>query len=100
MATIRPMAECSRIGVSPDAHLEAVQDPNASISLSRSITKEKLADPEFKTHGCRDWSLSLLARQHGSQKPEFGFHFRGIGHGIGDLLAKEFTIPLAKPVNR
>lgn len=44
--------------------------------------------------------LPLLAREHGSQKPEFSFHFRGIGHGIRDFLAKEFAIPLAKPVNR
>src|ERR1035438_10004008 len=41
----------------------------------------------------------LLPRQHGRQKPEFGLHFGGIGHSIGDFLAKEFAIPLAKPVN-
>lgn|ERR1019366_8548231 len=28
-----------------------------------------------------------------------GLHFGGIGHRIGDFLAKEFAIPLAKPVN-
>ena len=39
-------------------------------------------------------------RQHSRQKPEFGIHIRGVGYGIGDFLAKEFTIPLAKPVNR
>src|SRR5262245_47240870 len=37
----------------------------------------------------------LLPRQHGCQKPEFGLHFARIGHRIGDLLAKEFAIPLA-----
>jgi hypothetical protein len=42
---------------------------------------------------------ALLPRQHGRQKPEFGLHFGGIGHSIGDFLAKEFAIPLAKPVN-
>jgi len=41
----------------------------------------------------------LLPRKHGRQKPEFGLHFDGIGHSIGDFLAKEFAIPLAKPVN-
>ena len=45
-------------------------------------------------------SLSvLLSRQHGRQKPEFGLHFDGIGYSIGDFLAKEFAIALAKPVN-
>src|SRR5688572_5093600 len=48
----------------------------------------------------RLWSLPLLARQHGSQKSEFGFHFCGIGHRIRDFLSKEFAISLAKPVNR
>src|SRR5262245_47279649 len=41
----------------------------------------------------------LLPRQHGCQKPEFGLHFVRIGHRIGDLLAKEFAIPLAQPMN-
>jgi hypothetical protein len=45
-------------------------------------------------------SLLLVSRQRGGQKPEFGLHFSGIGHSISDLLAKEFAIPLAKPVNR
>jgi hypothetical protein len=27
------------------------------------------------------------------------FHIGGIDHGIRDFLAKEFAIPLAKPVN-
>ena len=40
----------------------------------------------------------LLPRQHGRQKPELGLHFGRIGHCIGDSLAKEFAIPLAKPV--
>jgi hypothetical protein len=44
--------------------------------------------------------LALFARRHGSQKPQFGLHFRGIGHSIRDLLAQEFAIPLAKSVNR
>jgi hypothetical protein len=43
--------------------------------------------------------LLLLFRQHGRQKPEFGPHFGGIDHSIGDFLAKELAIPLAKPVN-
>jgi hypothetical protein len=34
----------------------------------------------------------LLPREHGRQKPEFGLHFGGIGHSIGDFLAKEFAI--------
>ena len=42
---------------------------------------------------------TLFSGQHGRQKPEFGLHFRGIGDSIGDFLAKEFAIPLAKPVN-
>src|SRR6185437_3541565 len=51
------------------------------------------------TAGC--WPTTrLIARQHGSQKPEFRFYFCGIGHGIRDFLSKEFAIPLAKPVNR
>src|SRR5262249_1720500 len=43
--------------------------------------------------------LPLFACQHGSQESEFGFHFGRIGHRIGDLLAKEFAIPLAQPMN-
>src|SRR5262245_63266657 len=31
--------------------------------------------------------------------PELGFHISGIEHSIRDFLAKEFAIPLAKPVN-
>jgi hypothetical protein len=41
----------------------------------------------------------LLPHVHGRQIPEFGFHFCGIGYSIRDFLAKELTIPLAKPVN-
>src|SRR5436190_1845145 len=32
--------------------------------------------------------------------PELGFHLGGIAHGIRDFPAKEFAIPLSKPVNR
>ena len=42
---------------------------------------------------------TLLPGQRGRQIPEFGLHFGGIGYNIGDLLSKEFAIPLAKPVN-
>jgi hypothetical protein len=49
---------------------------------------------------CGLLSLRLIARQHGSQKSEFGFHFCGIGNSIRDFLSKEFAISLAKPVNR
>jgi hypothetical protein len=41
----------------------------------------------------------LLPREHGRQKPEFGLHFRGIGNGVCDFLAKDFAIAPAKPVN-
>ena len=41
----------------------------------------------------------LFPREHGREMLELGFHIRGIGHSIRDLLAKEFAIPLAKPVN-
>jgi hypothetical protein len=41
----------------------------------------------------------LLLREHRRQIPEFGLHFRGIGHRIRDFLAKEVAIPLAEPVN-
>ena len=44
--------------------------------------------------------LSLVARQHRSQKSEFRLHFGGIGDSIRDFLTKEFAIPLAKPVDR
>ena len=44
--------------------------------------------------------LLLISGQRGSQKPEFGLHFGGIVHGIRDFLAKEFAVPLAKPVYR
>jgi hypothetical protein len=44
-------------------------------------------------------SEPLLPRQNGFQIPEFGFHFAGIGHSIGDFLAEELAVPLAKPVN-
>src|ERR1051326_8718219 len=42
----------------------------------------------------------LLRGERGRQIAEFGFYFGRVGHGIRDLLAKEFAIPLAKPVNR
>lgn len=42
----------------------------------------------------------LFPRKRCRQIAEFGLHFGGIGYGIRDLLAKEFTVPLAKPVNR
>ena len=45
-------------------------------------------------------SRPLLPRQYGRQKPEFGLHFRGICHGIGDFLTEEFAISLPQPVNR
>ena len=45
-------------------------------------------------------ALLLISRQRASQKPEFGLHLRRIGHSIRDFLAKEFAIPLSKPVNR
>jgi hypothetical protein len=39
------------------------------------------------------WPASrLLARQHGSEKPEFRFHFAGIAHSIRDFLSKEFAM--------
>ena len=41
----------------------------------------------------------LLPRQHGRQKPEFGLHLGGIGHSIGDFLAKEVAISLPEPMN-
>ena len=37
--------------------------------------------------------------QRGNQKPEFGLHFRRIGPSVGDFLAEELAIALAKPVN-
>ena len=43
---------------------------------------------------------ALPPRQRGRQKPEFGLHFGGVGDSVRDFLAKEFAIPLAKPVNR
>ena len=43
--------------------------------------------------------LALLAGEHGHQITEFRLYFRGIGHSIRDFLAKEFAVPLAKPVN-
>src|SRR5690349_11416453 len=48
------------------------------------------------------WAASigqLFPREHGRQMPELGFHIGGIDHSIRDFLAKEFAIPLAKPVN-
>jgi hypothetical protein len=42
----------------------------------------------------------LFPHEHGRQMPELGFHIGGISHSIRNFLAKEFAIPLAKPVNR
>jgi hypothetical protein len=47
-------------------------------------------------HGYRG---SLPPGKYGSQKAEFRIHFGGVGHSLRDFLAKEFAIPLAKPVN-
>ena len=44
--------------------------------------------------------LPLLPREDGRQKSKFGFHFCRIGHGLRDLVAKEFAISLSKPVYR
>src|SRR6516162_6422857 len=44
-------------------------------------------------------SRALLPRKHRRQKAEFRFHFGGIGHSIRYLLAEEFAVALAKPVN-
>ena len=38
--------------------------------------------------------------EHRRQIPDFGFHFDGVGHGIGDFLTKKVSVPLAEPVNR
>ena len=57
--------------------------------------------PQDRFRRCRPEELrTLFARQHGSQKSEFGFHFCRIGHRIRDFLSKQFAISLAKPVDR
>jgi len=66
-------------------------------------SKENHTSPSLSGHSNCETALdplpALLPRQHGRQVPQFGLHFGGIGHSIGDFLAKEFAIPLAKPVN-
>ena len=57
----------------------------------------KLAIKGFDDHGTDH--RQLLRREYGRQVPELGFDLCGIGHGIRDLLTKELTIPLTKPVN-
>jgi hypothetical protein len=73
-----------------------VADYGAAADLARAVTMRQV----LSAFGCRVRSKRpAFPRQHGRQKPEFGLHFDGIGHSIGDFLAKEFEMPLAKPVN-
>ena len=72
-----------------------------SHQLANSTVRANVAQAAAKIRGSgRFWSVLLVARQRGSQKPEFGLHLCGIGHSIRDFLAKQFAVPLAKPVNR
>jgi hypothetical protein len=61
------------------------------------VTRVPAGEPDMA--GLKPMAVRLLPHEHGRQIPEFRFHFCGIGYGIRDFLAKEFAIPLAKPVN-
>ena len=97
----------------PAAHIESEEwqlgEIQAGIELDAGVEVSHVRDDVVKAPGdlsshpaaCDVLLCSLLvACQHSSQKPELRLHFRGIGHRIRDFLAKEFAVPLAKPVNR
>src|ERR1019366_6273929 len=79
------------------------QEPHLPSSLICRSVSDTALGLKAKWFGARDLQLCLLPlppRQRGRQKPEFGLHFGGVGDSVCDFLAKEFAIPLAKPVNR
>jgi hypothetical protein len=83
----------------------ALEDPLRSLAVSSLALIPSLSRRKFERHQRRRASVRgsgsrlLLSRQHGRQKPEFRLHFARIGDSVRDFLAKEFAIPLAKPVN-
>jgi hypothetical protein len=63
-----------------------------------SIDSTFVASPDFSTHPLGYITVTEI-HTITRQKSEFGLHFGGIGHSIGDFLAKEVAISLPEPMN-
>src|SRR5712691_3003935 len=88
------------VDATPSATLNASKRFFSRVCISAPLSLWRLPGATTnKDSEQESYSRPLLPRQHGRQKAEFGLHFGGIGHSVGDFLTKEFPIPLAKPVN-
>jgi hypothetical protein len=97
--TRTPCARCPELrreltGISEGMKRSAPHATNAGHYMPATAVECSPEGGETNGH-CRQ----LLPREHRRQKPEFGFHFCGIGDGIRDFLAKEVAIPLSQPVD-